>query len=305
MTIPLIFDTDPGIDDAIAITVALQDPDLDIRLFTSVAGNVSIEKTTNNLLRLQQLYGTEVPVAKGAKGPLLRNVVDAADVHGDSGMDGYDFPNPKEELLLKESAVEAMHRVLNESDQKITILAVGPQTNIALLLATYPEDKDKIEKLIVMGGAIYRGNMDVMTEFNIGGDPEAADLVFKSGLPIVMVGLEIGRQAKISIDEAAAIKDRSIGGAMTYGMLQIYRGEAANGSWEMYDPTALAYVLHPEWFETQKYNVTVELKGDYTYGQTVVDTMLLTGRKPNIDVPEKINKRAFKEWLLTRLAEGK
>ncbi|MCI5775274.1 MAG: ribonucleoside hydrolase RihC [Aerococcus sp.] len=302
---PIIFDTDPGIDDAIAISVALQNPDLDIRLFTSVGGNVGIEKTTNNILRLQALYDTNIPVAKGTSEPLLRNVIDAADVHGDSGMDGYDFPEPKTELLLDEPAVLAMRRTLLESDEKITILAVGPYTNVALLLKTFPEVKEHIEEIIVMGGAFTRGNIDVMTEFNIGSDPEAAQIIFNSGLPVSMVGLEIGTQATLYIDDVREVKDNSIGTEAMYNMLQVYRGNTADEQWEMYDPTALAYLCHPEWFETTKCNVVVDLDGKYTYGETVVDLKGMTGRETNVTVPTTIDREAFKTWLLGSLSEGK
>ncbi len=143
---PIIIDTDPGIDDAVAIAIALFSDELDVRLITTVAGNVSLDKVTYNTLRLLKFYGKEVPVAKGAEAPLIRPLQDASNVHGKSGMEGFDFEEPDEHLLLKENAVEAMYRVIMESPEPITLVPIAPLTNIALLLKVYPEVKERIRE---------------------------------------------------------------------------------------------------------------------------------------------------------------
>ena len=164
---PIIIDTDPGIDDALAIAIALFSGELDVRLITTVAGNVSIEKVTRNALRLLSFFGKEVPVAMGARKPLIGPLVDASDIHGASGMEGFDFPEPREDLLLQENAVNAMRRVIMASEEPITLVPIGPLTNIALLLSMYPEVSEHIREIVMMGGSVTRGNKGVMSEFNI------------------------------------------------------------------------------------------------------------------------------------------
>lgn len=162
---PIIIDTDPGIDDALAIAIALFSEELDVKLITTVAGNVSLDQVTENALKLLKFYEKDVPVAKGCAQPLLAEFVDASDIHGKSGMEGYDFPEPKTELLLQEHAVNAMRRVIMESDEPITIVPIAAMTNIALLFALYPEVKSNIREIVMMGGSVTRGNKGVMSEF--------------------------------------------------------------------------------------------------------------------------------------------
>lgn len=149
--IPLIIDTDPGIDDAVAIALAVFNPRFDVRLITTVAGNVSIEATTTNALKLMAYYGKDVPVARGAAEPLIRQLDDASDIHGKTGMEGFDFPEPKTELLLDKHAVEAMRDEIMASAEPVTVMPIGPLTNIALLLKTFPEVKSRIERIVLMG----------------------------------------------------------------------------------------------------------------------------------------------------------
>uniref|UniRef100_UPI003FEFF9EF nucleoside hydrolase n=1 Tax=Candidatus Fimivicinus sp. TaxID=3056640 RepID=UPI003FEFF9EF len=193
----LIIDTDPGIDDAAAIAIVLSEPSLDVKLIACVSGNVGIEHTTNNALKLLTFLNKDIPVAKGAAAPLLRDNRFATNAHGKSGMGGFDFPEPKKELLLEENAVMSEYRTLMASEEKITILTLGPLTNIALLISTFPEIKEKIKEIIMMGGSTERGNIGIYGEFNVTIDPEAAKMVFRSGIPITMVGLDIGRKARL------------------------------------------------------------------------------------------------------------
>ncbi|KAA9297528.1 MULTISPECIES: ribonucleoside hydrolase RihC [Aerococcus] len=293
----VIFDTDPGIDDAIATAILLNSDQVQVELITAVGGNVALEKTSTNALKLVNFFEKDIPVAAGNHGPLLTEFTDASEVHGESGMDGYDFPDPDKSQLLEEHAVLAMRKVLMESDEKVTIVAVGPQTNVALLLTMYPEVKDKIEEIIIMGGSFTRGNKHVMDEFNIGTDPEAAQMVLQSSVKTVMVGLDIGYIATIGLEEAAELAEKTETGKMIHSMLQHYRSAQTNQEWEMYDPTAIAYLLEPEMFEEVECNVEVELGSPLTYGQTVVDLDHKTDRPVNCVVPTTIDRNRFKEWF--------
>lgn len=212
--IPLIIDTDPGIDDAVAIALAVFNPRFDVRLITTVAGNVSIEATTTNALKLMAYYGKDVPVARGAAEPLIRQLDDASDIHGKTGMEGFDFPEPKTELLLDKHAVEAMHDEIMASAEPVTVMPIGPLTNIALLLKTFPEVKSRIERIVLMGGSVTRGNKGVMAEFNIFVDPEAAKIVLTSGLDITMATLDAGLGTVIPPEKTAQLKDMGKVGLM-------------------------------------------------------------------------------------------
>ena len=199
MTIPIILDTDPGIDDAAAISIALNHPEIDVKMISTVHGNVNIDKTTRNALQLKGFFNSEVPVHRGAAAPLINDPIDASHVHGETGMGGYELPEPDPSLLSSNSAIQAMKDTLLNADTPITIVPIGPLTNIALLFKTYPEVKTNVKEIVLMGGSAGRGNVTPAAEFNIYCDPEAADIVFKTGLPITMVGLDVARGASLSL----------------------------------------------------------------------------------------------------------
>ena len=268
---PIIIDTDPGIDDALAIAIALFSEELDVRLITTVAGNVSLEHVTNNALKLLNFWGKDVPVAKGAAHPLIEPFIDASNVHGVSGMEGYDFPEPKEELLLQEHAVNAMRRVILESREPVTLVPIAPMTNIAQLLIMYPEVKENIREIVIMGGSAGRGNKGVMSEFNVATDPEAAKIVFASGLPIVMAGLDVGWKALVYPEDSEKIKMMGKTGEMAYCLFKRYRGGSFQTGLKMYDSCAIAYLLQPDLFQVEETYVDVETQGQMTRGCTVVD----------------------------------
>ena len=183
MAQPIIFDCDPGHDDAIALVLALASPELDVKAVTSSAGNQTPDKTLRNVLRmLTLLKRTDIPVAGGALKPLMRELIIADNVHGESGLDGPALPEPG---FTPQSctAVELMAKVLRESAEPVTLVATGPQTNVALLLNSHPELHSKIARIVIMGGAMGLGNWTPSAEFNIFVDPEAAEIVFQSGLP--------------------------------------------------------------------------------------------------------------------------
>lgn len=298
---PIIIDTDPGIDDAVAIAIALFSDKVDVKLFTTVAGNVGVDKVTTNLLKLLKFWDKEIPVAIGAAKPLVEPLIDASNVHGSSGMDGFDFPEPNTDLLLKEHAVQAMYRVLKESTEKITLVPIGPLTNIALLFRMYPDAKDYVDEIILMGGSATRGNKGVMSEFNIATDPEAAKIVFDSGIPVVMAGLDVGLKALVYPEDSLKIKTLNQTGEMIYALFQKYRGGSMKTGLKMYDSCAVAYLLEPSMFEVAETYVDIELNGTLTRGTTVVDLKGYLKQAPNAKVCMDIDPEQFKTWFMNSI----
>ncbi|MBO0446531.1 ribonucleoside hydrolase RihC [Enterococcus ureilyticus] len=294
----IIIDTDPGIDDAAAIAAALFDERLDIRLFTTVAGNVSVDKVTKNLLKLLAFWDQTIPVAIGSDRPLLREAINASDVHGNSGMDGYDFPESKYELLTKNHAVIEMYKVLMDSKVKTTIVGIGPLTNIALLLRLYPECAEKIEELVIMGGALGRGNQGVLSEFNIAADPEAAKIVFESKISLTMVGLDVGEKALVLPKEREQIQKMNKTGDMIDHLFRKYRGGSLDTGLKMYDGCAIAYLLAPEMFDVKQAYVAVETQGMLTAGATLVDLDGYLGKEDNCRVCVDLDEQRFRQWFL-------
>lgn len=295
---PIIIDTDPGIDDALAIGIALFAEELDVRLITTVAGNVCLEHVTNNVLKLLHFWGKKVPVAAGASAPLLEPLVDASNVHGATGMEGYEFPEPDRSLLLKEHAVEAMRRTIMESEEPITLVPIAPLTNIALLFVMYPEVKEKIKEIVLMGGSAGRGNKGIMSEFNIATDPEAAAIVFRSKVPIVMAGLDVGWKALVYPEDSEKMRVMGKTGEMAYCLFKKYRGGSFQTGLKMYDSCAMAYLLRPELYTVADTYVDVELSGTLTRGCTAVDLKGYLKKEANVRVCTDIDGEKFREWFL-------
>lgn len=300
---PIIIDTDPGIDDALALAIALFSDELDVRLITTVAGNVSLENVTQNTLRLLNFFGKDVPVAMGAAQPLIAEFVDASNVHGKTGMEGYNFPEPKTELLLKEHAVNAMRRVIMESPEPVTLVPIATLTNIALLFAMYPEVRKNIREIVMMGGSASRGNKGVMSEFNVATDPEAAQMVFQSGLPIVMAGLDVGLKALVLPQDSEEIREMGKVGDMAYHLFKRYRGGSFHTGLKMYDSCAIAYLLCPQLYTMEDAYVGVELNGTMTTGCTVVDLKGYLHKEPNAKVCMDIDGEKFRIWFKESLAK--
>lgn len=294
----IIIDTDPGIDDAVAIAAAVFNEDLQVELISTVAGNVSVEKTTNNALRLVEFFGKDIPVAKGASKPLIRTPKNASHIHGDSGMDGFDFKEPSR-VVCEKNAIDKMREVILNSDEKITIVPIGPLTNIALLLSCYPECKENIREIVMMGGSSGRGNDTPAAEFNIYADPEAAKIVMASGVKIVMCPLDVTMTATLDLATINELKDMNKIGEMFYNLFSHYRGgSVAKGGLKMHDLTAIAYLSKPELFTSEECFVDVETSGEYTAGFTVVDLKDLYKREKNVRFCTKIDVEGFREWML-------
>jgi len=196
MPIPIVFDTDPGHDDALALLLAARAPELKLLAVTCVAGNQTLDKTSLNARRIMTVGGIrDVPVAAGAASPLIRALQTAPYAHGESGLDGYEFGPPEIELV-PEHGVELMIHAIQESPEPVPLVPLGPLTNVAMAFLRAPEIKQKISRIVLMGGAAHLGNVTPAAEFNIYVDPEAAQIVFDAGLPITMVGLYVTLQAQ-------------------------------------------------------------------------------------------------------------
>ena len=308
MALPIILDCDPGHDDAIALVLALASPELDLKAVTSSAGNQTPDKTLRNVLRmLTLLKRSDIPVAGGAIKPLMRDLIIADNVHGESGLDGPALPEP--DFAPQDcTAVELMANVLRESAEPVTLVSTGPQTNVALLLNSHPELHAKIARIVIMGGAMRLGNWTPAAEFNIFVDPEAAEIVFQSGIPVVMAGLDVTHQAQIMVEDIERFRRIGNPVATTVAeLLDFFMEYHKTEKWgfqgaPLHDPCTIAWLLKPEIFTTVERWVGVETQGKYTQGMTVVDYYFLTGNRPNTTVMTNINREAFVDLLAERLA---
>ncbi|MCW8328962.1 pyrimidine-specific ribonucleoside hydrolase RihA [Photobacterium sp. SDRW27] len=307
MSCPIILDCDPGHDDAIALILACASPSLDIKAVTTSAGNQTPDKTLNNALRILTLLGrSDIPVAGGALKPLARELIIADNVHGESGLDGPELPDPGFDPV-KEHAVELMARVLRESDKPVTLVPTGPLTNIALLLATHRELSDKIERIVLMGGGAETGNWSPAAEFNIYVDPQAADMVFKSGIPITMCGLDVTHRAQIMNEDIERIRaiDNPVSDVVAelLDFFMIYHRDPKWGlkGAPLHDPCTIAWLLAPELFTAQDCWVGIETKGEYTQGMTVVDRYELSGQPANATVLFNVDREGFVDLLAKSL----
>ncbi|MDT7486998.1 ribonucleoside hydrolase RihC [Citrobacter koseri] len=303
MRLPIILDTDPGIDDAAAIAAALFAPQLDLQLMTTVAGNVSVEKTTRNALQLLHFWNMDIPLAQGAATPLLRPLRDAAYVHGESGMEGYDFVAHDCQPLAKPAFI-AIRDALMSAPEPVTLVAIGPLTNIALLLTHYPECAFNIRRLVIMGGSAGRGNFTPNAEFNIAVDPEAASRVFQSGIEIVMCGLDVTNQALLAPDYLAKLPELNRTGKMLHALFSHYRSGSMNTGLRMHDLCAIAWLVRPDLFTVKPCFVAVETQGEYTAGTTVVDIEGRLGKSPNVQVALEIDVAGFQQWVADVLARA-
>ncbi len=299
MSLPIILDCDPGHDDAIALILALASPELDLKAVTTSAGNQTPEKTLRNALRiLTLLQRNDIPVAGGAVKPLMRELIIADNVHGESGLDGPELPEPNF-APQQCNAVELIAKTLRESKEPMTIVATGPLTNIALLLTSHAELKPKIARIVIMGGAAGLGNWTPAAEFNIYVDPEAAEIVFQSGLPIVMAGLDVTHRAQIMSEDIERFRqlDNPVA-AVVADLLDFFMEYHKQEKWgfqgaPLHDPCTIAWLIKPSMFTCVERWVGVETQGKYTQGMTVVDYYSLTNNAPNTTVMMDIDRQAF------------
>ena len=298
--IPIIIDCDPGHDDAIALILAFARDELDVKAVTVTAGNQTLDKTLLNAKKILCYIKKQVPVAAGAVGPLVRELVTAPSYHGESGLDGPEMPKPDfcEEPV---HAVELLRRTIIESPEPITLVPIGPLTNIALLFSLYPEVKKNIFQISLMGGGLDIGNNTASAEFNIFVDPEAADIVFKAGIPITMAPLDVTHKAMIMREEVEEL--RHLGGRvpkLVAGLMDFFGKEYARlgfaGS-PLHDPCAVAWLVKPEIFSARSCHIDIETKGCHTTGMTLADRRPWTTEKSNALVLVDIDRIAFIQLL--------
>lgn len=302
----VILDMDPGHDDAIALLLACAAPELAVLGLTVVAGNQTLDKTERNARKVLSYAGLgHVPVAAGMARPLVRELVTAGHVHGESGLDGPALPEPTVPLDPRHG-VDLLIDLLRAADGPVTLVPTGPLTNVALALLKAPEVKTKVERIVLMGGAVGQGNVTPSAEFNIYVDPEAAHVVFSSGLPITMVGLEVTHQALVTPADVERI--RALGGRvalMVAELIDFYsRFHRERLGWPgapVHDACAVAEVVRPGIVATRPMHVAIELRGEHTVGRTVCDLRGVTGRPPNADVGLGIDRAAFLDLLLAAL----
>ncbi|MHA5094929.1 ribonucleoside hydrolase RihC [Oenococcus oeni] len=291
----VIIDMDPGIDDAVALSVLLNNKNCQVELITTVAGNVTVDKTTKNALKIANFFNSEVPLAAGASQPLVKAFEDAARIHGESGMEGYDFPEGNSHLL-KQPAVEAWHDVLNKTEKKITLILTGSYTNFALWYREYPEDVLKIERVIVMGGSLSGGNMTSAAEFNVFTDPEAAKILLSSNLSVTMIGLDVTLKALVDRDWIQKVAALNESGKMLAALISHYNDWHADG-WPIHDVNTVAYLLHPEFYSSKKLWVDIATDGP-AIGETVADIRAAYHQgRTNATVVTDIDADAFRNWL--------
>lgn len=272
MKTPIIMDCDPGWDDAIAIIMALSNDKLNVRAVTCVAGNVSVEKTTENAKKILNLMKSNVILASGAKSPLACELKTIENIHGKDGL--YGLLEDAEYKVDKREAYELIKDLLIESQEKITIVATGALTNIALLIKNYPNIINKIDKICIMGGGIEIGNITKYAEFNIHTDPEAAEIVFNSGLKIVMCGLNASYKAICKKEDIAQIEKignekSKIVSKILIESGKVKRDNISEGESPLYDLLPISYLINQDLFKTEKYNIKIETKGEMR-GQTKV-----------------------------------
>lgn len=304
MPVPIIIDCDPGHDDALAIMLAAADPAVDLLAITTVAGNQTLEKTTLNARRVCTIAGiTDVPIAAGCARPLLQPLAVAEDVHGASGLDGPRFPEPTVDVV-PEHAVDLIHRILLEHPEPVTLVPTAPLTNIALLLMRHPDSAARIREIVLMGGSTERGNRTPAAEFNIMTDPEAADIVFRSGVPLTMCGLNVTHQALATPEIRARFDGLGTELGRVCSELLAFFASTYSRLWGMphpplHDPVAVARVIDPAIVDVKDANVTVELHGRYTRGATVVDLHRYLDRPVNARVAVHLDAERFWDRMVT------
>jgi inosine-uridine nucleoside N-ribohydrolase len=306
VTVPILLDCDPGHDDAFAILLAAGSPLADLRAITTVGGNGTLEAVTANALRVCTLAGIrDVPIAAGAAGPLCGELHTAADVHGASGLDGAELPEPDIDLDPR-PAVALMADVLRAASEPLTLVATGPLTNVALLLRSAPDVRERLARIVWMGGSRGRGNRTPYAEFNAWVDPEAAAMVVAGGVPFTLIGLHLTHQALATPEIVDRIRATGgVLGAVAAGWLG-YVSAAYRSIWgidaPLHDPCALAIALDPSLATFEQAFVAVETEGRWTRGATVIDPFGRLGQAPNAQVALELDAERF--WAMLVAAIG-
>jgi inosine-uridine nucleoside N-ribohydrolase len=304
MATPILLDCDPGHDDAIALLLALASPEVELLGVTTVAGNQTLEKTTANAIRVLEFAGhTDVPVAAGADRPLVREPFVASYVHGETGLDGPDLPPPRS-APVNRHAVDFLADKIREADGEVTLVPVGPLTNVALLLALHPDARP--ERIVLMGGAIAEGNVTPAAEFNIWADPEAARRVFESGLDLTMIGLDVTHKALMTREHAERLREAGRVGRAVAELWDFFsrfhRERYGSEDSPIHDALCVALLLRPELVELAHRHVAIDTESDLCRGRTVVDLWQVTGNEPNARVGVGVDGDGFMELAIERIS---
>lgn len=306
--IPLILDCDPGHDDALAMILSAYNPALNLLGITTVSGNGGIAKVTLNARRVATLANIKVPIAEGAGKAILGAIEEASDIHGESALDGAELPEPNMELSDLH-AVDLIAQLIEKHPEPVTLVATGPLTNIALFLKMYPQLKNRVSEIVFMGGSASRGNRTPYAEFNIWMDPEAADVVLRSGLPLTMCGLDVTHQALVTKEVFASLAEMNTPLSETIiGLLKFF-AKTYDEVFEMpdpplHDPVAIALLIDRTVVKSRHVNVQVELSGPLTRGATVVDIYQRVGAAANCHVALELDAEKFWSLMLEAIRKA-
>ena len=304
----VVLDCDPGHDDAMAILLAAASPAIELEAITTVAGNQTLDKVSLNARRVCSVAGIDrVPIAAGRGTPLRRDRIVAGEIHGESGLDGVDWDDPNVDLDPRDGVDLIVELAMRDEARHLNVVAVGPLTNVAAALQREPRISERIERIAIMGGAIGLGNWTPSAEFNIYADPDAADVVFRSGIPITLVPLEATHQALATEPVLARIAALDTPVARMSDALLRYFAETYERVFgfeapAVHDPCAVAAIIDPTILHTRPMNVEVDLGSELSLGRTVCDVYGTTGRTPNADVAMGIEVDRFWELMLAALA---
>ncbi|HWA18034.1 MAG TPA: nucleoside hydrolase [Devosia sp.] len=306
----IIIDTDPGQDDAVAILLALGSPkEIEVLGIVAVAGNIGLAQAARNALQIVELSGKlDVPVYAGCERPMRRALVTAEYVHGKTGLDGPTLPQPKIQLQRTHGVDFIIETFLTNPPGTVTFCGLAPLTNLAMAFVKAPSIVPRVKEIVLMGGGFFEGgNVTPAAEFNMYVDPEAADVVFHSGVPITQIPLDVSHfmlATKPRLERFRALGNRT--GTATAEMLEFFeRYDDQKYGWQggpLHDPCVIAYLLHPDLFEGKHVNVAIETGSDLTRGMTVVDFWGVTGRARNVNYLHKGNAEGFYDLMVERLA---
>lgn len=300
----IVIDCDPGHDDALAIMTAFAHPkQLKILGITTVGGNQTLEKVTVNAKNILSFIKADIPLASGQNGPLVKMLKAAPEAHGDSGMDGPYFAG-EEYPVASENAVTFLYEKIMSCPEKVTIVALAPLTNVALLLKVFPEVKPKIECISMMGGGISHGNCTELAEFNIYVDPEAAQIVFLSGIPVIMSGLDVTEKASVTLSEIKSLKNKGRVSHLAYELLSFYYESGKQFGFKdspIHDLCAVACLLEPELFSGEYQHVEVVTDDGRARGLTFTDNRLSSQWEKNVYVLNQVDREGFADLLIKAL----
>ncbi|BDP42038.1 hypothetical protein DAETH_20070 [Deinococcus aetherius] len=305
MPLNVILDGDPGHDDAVNLLLALASPELRVLGLTTVFGNVGVERTTHNTLVVRELARADVPVYRGADRPLVAGPISAELVHGESGLDGPHLPTPSRNVEAEHAAHFIIHAV-REQPGDVTLVPTGPLTNVALALRLAPDIAPLIRRIVWMGGSTDTGNWTPAAEFNALADPHAAHIVFTSGVPLTMIGLNASHQAIAHPARVAAFRALATPvGEFVAVLLEFFaEHHRVRYGWDggaLHDPLTVAWLLRPELFRTRPMHVEIDLTGGPSRGRTVADVWGVTGKAPNAEVMTEVDADGFFGLLVERV----